>query len=217
MQLKLLSLFALSSAALADLSGLFPGPVETDVIDFYSLPTLFPPPIAVDPIATEAIRQTLALYPFAIDGKNFDALSKVFTSDAVANYSAPLNVLTPLSSIKETLKASLACVTTQHQFGTQLIDIVSPFTAQSITYYRAAHFGKGNMSTEVATAYGQYQDVWKRQSDGTWRIVHRNLVYMVPTLLLAFSFLIVCVSVLIRIERGYWEPDGVCVLMAHPT
>jgi ketosteroid isomerase-like protein len=194
MQLKLLSLFALSSTALADLSGLIPGPVQTDVIDFYSLPTLFPPPIAVDPIAVEAIRQTLALYPFAIDGKNFDALSKVFASDVVANYSAPLNVLTPLSSIKETLKASLACVTTQHQFGTQLIDIISPFTAQSITYYRAAHFGQGNLSTEVATAYGQYQDVWKRQSDGTWRIVHRNLVYMVRPLLPAFF---VCVSVLI--------------------
>lgn len=48
-----------------------------------------------------------------------------------------------------------------------------------MTYYRAAHFGKGDKGNEVAYAYGQYQDNWQRQSTGTWRIIHRNLVYMV--------------------------------------
>ena len=127
----------------------------------------------------EAIRQTLALYPFAIDGKNFDALSKMFAEDAVANYSEPLNVLTPLSVIQETLEASLMPVTTHHSFGTQYIAIISPKIAQSITYYTAAHFGSGELATEVAYAYGQYQDTWHKQWDGTWKIVYRNLVYMV--------------------------------------
>lgn len=137
------------------------------------------PEIYTDAGSIEAIRNTLAIYPFAIDGKNFDALSKVFSADVVANYSAPLNVLTPLSSIQSVLKESLACVTTQHLYGTQWIDILSPTTARSVTYFRAAHFGKGETADQVLYAYGQYQDNWERQLLGTWRIVHRNLVYMV--------------------------------------
>jgi len=154
-------------------------PFGTAPIPFFSLPTDFPPPAYEDAASIEAIRNTLALYPFCIDGKNFAALSNVFATDAVANYSAPLNVLTPLSTIESVLSSSLTCVTTQHNFGTQLIDIVSPSVAESITYYRAAHFGTGANVGQVAYAYGQYQDTWQKSDDGTWRIVYRNLVYMV--------------------------------------
>lgn len=175
MQLKLLSILALASTTLANQL-----PFGTDPINLHKLPTEFPPTTSVNVASTETIRNTLALYPFAIDGRNFDALSNVFAPDAVANYSAPLNVLTPLSNIQDGLRTSLACVTTQHHFGTQLIDIASPDIAQSITYYRAAHFGTApNMTDQVVYAYGQYQDTWNRQADGTWRIVYRNLVYMV--------------------------------------
>lgn len=88
-------------------------------------------------------------------------------------------MLTPLKTIQSVLDTSLGCVTTQHFYGTQRIDVLSPITATSVTYYRAAHFGKGDKGNEVAYAYGQYQDNWQRQSTGTWRIIHRNLVYMV--------------------------------------
>jgi len=157
-----------------------PSLTGTDVIPFYNLPNLVAPvAYQVDPLDVEAIRATLALYPLSIDGKNFAALSSVFTSNAVANYSAPLNVLTPLSNIESTLQASLAAVTTQHAFTTQLIDILSLNSAFSVTYYTATHFGRGPYLGETATAYGQYQDVWARQSDFSWKITHRNLVYMV--------------------------------------
>ncbi|KAF9891591.1 hypothetical protein FE257_003602 [Aspergillus nanangensis] len=155
-------------------------PFGTAPIPAASLPTSFPPVDTQRSGVIEAIRNTLALYPFAIDGKNFAALSNVFAADAVANYSAPLNVLTPLSTIESVLEASTACVTTQHHFGTQLIDPLSPSVAESITYYTASHFGTGNQTGQVAYAYGQYQDTWNRQHDGSWRIVHRNLVYMGP-------------------------------------
>lgn len=59
-----------------------------------------------------AQQNTLVLYPFAIDGKNFAALDNIFTKDVVANYSAPLDVLTPLSTMQTALEASLASVTT---------------------------------------------------------------------------------------------------------
>lgn len=153
----------------------------------------------------EAIRNTLAIYPFAIDGKNFDALSKVFSADATANYSAPLNVLTPLSSIQSVLKESLACVTTQHLYGTQWIDVLSPTAARSVTYFRAAHFGRGDAEGEVLYAYGQYQDNWERQILGTWRIVHRNLVYMVSLLVMNWQQ----VQRLINLHQGptNWQRD----------
>ncbi|KAL4936539.1 hypothetical protein BDV06DRAFT_227812 [Aspergillus oleicola] len=148
-------------------------------IPMHDLPTLFPPTLAVDSVSTETIRKTLALYPLAIDGKNFAALESVFAPDAVANYSAPLGVLTPVSAIQKTLSKSLDCVTTQHSLGTQLVDVIDMYHARSITYYTAAHFGKAEeMKDQVATAHGQYQDEWVRVGDGTWRIVYRNLVYM---------------------------------------
>ncbi len=118
-------------------------------------------------------------YPLAVDGKNFQALSLVFASDAVANYSAPLNVLTRLSIIEAVPPASLAAVTTQHALNTQIIDILSPTAAFSVTYYTPTHFGVGIYYGETVTAYGQYQDVWTRQPGLSWRISHRNLVYIV--------------------------------------
>ncbi|OJJ62466.1 hypothetical protein ASPSYDRAFT_648348 [Aspergillus sydowii CBS 593.65] len=160
----------------------------------HRLPTLLAPSSpsirTIDTTAiTESIRTTLALYPLAVDGKNFAALSSIFAADAVANYSAPLNVLTPLESIQDTLSASLACVSTQHSLGTQIIDVVSPMEARSVTYYTASHFGRSTkMAKQVATAHGQYQDLWRRQEDGSWRVVVRNLVYMVFSIPFTFSF-----------------------------
>lgn len=152
----------------------------TDAIPFFSLPTLISKEnFKADPHSIETIRATLALYPLAIDGKNFESLSLIFAPDAVANYSAPLNALTPLSTIQSVLETSLNPVTTQHSFGTQLIDVLSYDSAFSVTYYTATHFGRGEFEGKTATAFGQYQDVWKKQRDGRWKIRHRNLVYMV--------------------------------------
>jgi ketosteroid isomerase-like protein len=152
------------------------------VIPSFDVPTLFAnAPYAANPTIIEAIRATLALYPLAIDGKNFNALGQLFASNAVANYSEPLNILTPLSTIQSVLQSSLAAVTTQHAFATQLIDVLSPTSAFSVTYYTATHFGRGPFLGLTVTAYGQYQDVWAKQSDASWKITHRNLVYMVSS------------------------------------
>lgn len=152
----------------------------TDAIPFSSLPALISKEnFKADPRSIETIRATLALYPLAIDGKNFESLSLIFAPDAVANYSEPLNVLTPLSTIQSVLETSLNPVTTQHSFGTQLIDVLSHDSAFSVTYYTATHFGREEFTGKTATAFGQYQDVWKKQGDGGWKITNRNLVYMV--------------------------------------
>ena len=87
--------------------------------------TLLPAALASSHIPSSAattaivsLQQTLALYPLAIDGKNFSALSAVFTQNVVANYSAPLNVLYGLEAVEAALQASLAPVTTQHGLST---------------------------------------------------------------------------------------------------
>lgn len=159
-------------------------PFGTAPIPLQALATDFPPPsLPEDAASIEAIRNTLALYPLAIDGKNFAALGRIFKKDAIANYSAPINVLTGLSQIESVLTSSLHCVTTQHLYGTQLIEVLGPTVAVSVTYYRAAHFGLKNqtsdLTSDVVYAYGQYQDTWQKQPDLTWKIVYRNLVYMV--------------------------------------
>jgi hypothetical protein len=108
-----------------------------------------------DPLTLGQIRNTLALYPLPIDGKNFQYLGLVFTDDAVANYSAPLNLLTGLPTIASVPEESLAPVTTQHLLGTQVIDVLDICTARSLTYFRAAHFGTGIYEGEAVFAYGQ--------------------------------------------------------------
>ncbi|KAK5741305.1 hypothetical protein LTR17_004011 [Elasticomyces elasticus] len=145
-----------------------------------SLPATFAPAAhAQDSMILAQIRNTLALYPLCIDGKDFASLSFVFTEDAVANYSEPLNTLTSLSDIQTVLEASLAPVATQHQLGTQVVELFGHCAARSLTYFVANHFGKGVYEGQVAYAYGQYRDVWTKTSAG-WRIKERTLAYMGP-------------------------------------
>jgi len=55
-----------------------------------------------------AIQNTLATYPLAIDSKDFGLLSEVFTADVVANYSAPLNILSGLTQVETVLQQRFA-------------------------------------------------------------------------------------------------------------
>ena len=103
-----------------------------------------------NPTVIEQIRNTLALYSLAVDGKDFGALDLVFTQDVVANYSAPLNVLSPLSTLKSEVQGSLAYVTTQHKLSTQVIEIMpSGCEAKSLTYVEATLFGQGHYEGQV--------------------------------------------------------------------
>ncbi|KAL8828894.1 MAG: hypothetical protein Q9191_002325 [Dirinaria sp. TL-2023a] len=122
-----------------------------NIIPPSGLPTSFPGSLQPQDVETEnQIRNTLGHYPLAIDGKNFDALNLVFTEDAVANYSAPLNVLVGLSQIQLVLQKSLAPVLSQHAFSSQVIEIEEGGeTAKTVTYFTASQFGTGNKTGKV--------------------------------------------------------------------
>lgn len=125
---------------------------NVNVIEPYTLPVAYPLSLKShqDADIQNQIRNTLAHYPLAIDGKNFDALDRVFTKDAVANYPAPLNVVRGLSQIQLVLKQTLAPVLSQHAYGTQVIEVLEGSrSAKSVTYFTASQFGRGNKAGKV--------------------------------------------------------------------
>ena len=113
--------------------------------------------LAANPQPATEIAQivnTLALYPLAVDGGNFSALSLVFTGDVVADYPvAGLGVLTPLSVLEQGIAAASANTNSQHAYGTQIVEITGEGQAKSLTYFTATLFGKGKYYGEVCDCY----------------------------------------------------------------
>ncbi len=128
--------------------GLLAEPVAP--IPMSDLPTTFRAASNAQPADTIAqILNTLSLYPLAIDSKNFDALSLVFTADVYANFSAPLNVLTSLAAVEAAINQTLAFVDTQHSYGTQIVEVQTDCRARSVSYFTATHFGRGRYFGQV--------------------------------------------------------------------
>lgn len=117
----------------------------------FDLPTIYAASTSgQDAAAANEIRNTLALYPIAIDGKNFDILSEVFADDIIANYTITLGVLTSVPAIAKGIQAAVQFVTTQHQLGTQAIDVrEGSCEAKSVSYFTATHFGQGRYENQV--------------------------------------------------------------------
>ncbi|KAB2575786.1 hypothetical protein DBV05_g5611 [Lasiodiplodia theobromae] len=181
-------------------------PLTPSPLTIAQLTSSFPPPRAAttsawDLAAVDAIKHALTLYAFAIDGRDWDGLDAVFAPGATADYGAPIGVLTGgRDQIKQTLPPYLTVfAATQHVLGTQVVSVCDDGgeeyerefkrNAVSVTYFTAAHFKNGTEGKgldepvgmkDVMYAYGQYQDRWGVQEDGTWKIEHRNLVYMGP-------------------------------------
>ena len=132
----------------------YAGPVgvPTVALEPAALPTAFAAVTQIqDAAAVLQIQQTLSLYPFLIDGKQWDYLDLVFHENVWTNYSGLPGPLQPLAALQEALRKVLTRVTTQHALSTQLIDVDGEgTTARSATYFTASHFGIGDF-------YGQVQ------------------------------------------------------------
>ena len=100
------------------------------------------------------IVNTLALYPLAVDGGNFTALSLVFTEDVIADYPiVGLGILTSLTMLEQSILTTSASFTSQHAYGTQIVEITGEGQAKSLTYVTATLFGKGKYYGEVCHCY----------------------------------------------------------------
>jgi hypothetical protein len=145
------------------------------------------PLVRPDPDTESAIRSVLSLYPFAVDGKNFEIFDRIFTQDVRTNYSAPINVLVGLDQVKAVIAQGLDnFAATHHSYGTQYIANCGRGSAISVTYFTASHYFHPSQPAEVQNitavlwATGRYEDTWQRQQDGGWKISNRNLVYTGP-------------------------------------
>lgn len=125
--------------------------MPTVALEPAALPTSFAAVTQIhDPVAVLQIQQTLSLYPFLVDGKQWDHLDMVFHENVWANYSALIGAFHPLSVLQEGLRKATAQITTQHALSTQLIDIDGEgITARSATYFTASHFGIGDFYGQV--------------------------------------------------------------------
>lgn len=123
-----------------------------DPVSFSALPTIFSDPATPgDSTDFNQIRQATSLYALAVDGKNADPLIKVFTPDVVANLSRG-GLIKGLPALQVALLEGFVGLTTQHQIGTQFIDIAKGgCQAKSITYFTATLLGTGPSFGQVCS------------------------------------------------------------------
>ena len=122
----------------------------------------------------EAIRSVLVLYTKALDGRDYAALSGVFTADATGNYS-PNGTYKGLDNVAAFIKRALdQCERTQHLLSNMDVS-VSGNTATANSYLQAIHVGKkSGYEGKVMTFWGVYHDRLVRTPSG-WRISYREL------------------------------------------
>ena len=141
---------AFASLSSASTTTPLPAPIPSSSWAAAYAPAAYPQPATI----IAQIVNTLALYPLAVDGGNFSALSLVFTENVVADYPvAGLGILTPLSVLEQGLAAASANTTSQHAYGTQIVEITGEGQAKSSTYFTATLFGKGKYYGEVCHCY----------------------------------------------------------------
>ncbi|KAI9889927.1 MAG: hypothetical protein M1814_004650 [Vezdaea aestivalis] len=148
-----------------------------------SLPTLLILPLglisSVSALAAASIeiRNKLSKYAIAVDTKNYDSLSNVFTSDADFTFPdsdpAKLVQYKGLPAIQVALAASLGNALTQHSITTTVVDFDGDCKANSTAYLVATYFGKGNLTGKVLTLFGTYKDEWTLGAG--WKIKTRVL------------------------------------------
>lgn len=119
------------------------------------------------------IESVLLQYATALDERDWPALERVFTPDAVAHYSG-VGEFNGREAVIEVISSFLeTCGSTQHLLGNIQIQIDGE-KAQTRCYVQATHAGIDSFQGQTMTVWGEYLDRLERRLDG-WRIVHRTL------------------------------------------
>ncbi|EED18845.1 hypothetical protein TSTA_125590 [Talaromyces stipitatus ATCC 10500] len=134
-------------------------------------------------LAITEIKNVQSLYGTIIDAKTMKDLSRVFTEDAVANYTVlGIGILTGLPLIIEGMTISQAHDVTQHAMTTSYVDVLDENNANSTAYLTAETYGTGNNigannTGQLFTLWLKYEDQFVR-TNGSWKIKNRNAVIM---------------------------------------
>ncbi|KAL9026912.1 MAG: hypothetical protein Q9196_004495 [Gyalolechia fulgens] len=121
-----------------------------------------------------SIQQTLALFPVAVDLKQFHLLDAVFSPDATANFSGR-SVTVGASAIKLYLSKLASGVISQHNLGTLYVNMTGPHSAAAYNWLHGTFFGTGNATGQSFSNFGYYKDDLVRRH-GRWYIQNRVLV-----------------------------------------
>lgn len=120
------------------------------------------------------IEALLFRYASALDNRDWQALSDVFSPEAVANYEG-IGVFNGRPAVTGIVADFLGkCGSTQHMITNVRIDLDGE-KANSRCYLQAVHAGKGRYAGQTMTVWGEYRDRLELHLEG-WRIVHRSLV-----------------------------------------
>ena len=127
----------------------------------------------VGPISVEdhiAIERLMYLYARCADNKDYAGFARVFTADAVFDYSG--REVRSLDAIREMMLALEKYHTTQHRVQNVLYD-VDGNAAEGETYCLASHLIDAEGVTQKIDMSIIYRDRLRRTSAG-WRIAHRK-------------------------------------------
>ncbi|MCJ1460074.1 hypothetical protein MMC28_010453 [Mycoblastus sanguinarius] len=127
------------------------------------------------------IRDQISLYSIALDTKNFALLSEVLTVDTVGNYGLPPpnTILNGLAENQKVLKATIDGFVMQETISTTVVDFIDESSPNSTAYLVANYFGQGNLTGQLLSVYGKYEDDWAFE-DGSWKIKNRTLSFFGP-------------------------------------
>ncbi|MCJ1470567.1 hypothetical protein MMC07_009213 [Pseudocyphellaria aurata] len=139
------------------------------------------------------IEKVASQYSIIIDKLDFSALDTVFASNATFNFNNPkVPLLHGIEAIEKTLAALAPPGTvSQHTVSTHSIDLFGAngktdgggaSTARALSYTVATYFGTGNLTGQVLTYYGKFDDTLVKTSlpeNGGWRIDTRTLGFFV--------------------------------------
>ncbi|KAL8729176.1 MAG: hypothetical protein Q9166_004915 [cf. Caloplaca sp. 2 TL-2023] len=122
-----------------------------------------------DAIAIGSIHNVLALFNYALDTKNFDALRDIYTTDAIAKVAR-----VPTSDLESLIEfyngTALGDVFTQHIAHTVFVYAITHDTAKSISYANALYFSpieEGKIfARDVDVLYERYDDSWVKLTNG---------------------------------------------------
>ena len=139
------------------------------------VPVAHPQPLApLEQLLLErALHQVLIGYALLCDGRDWQAIDKVFSDHASACYGG--RTLPDRAAILSMLRNHLGgCGPTQHLLGNLQVSVDATGQVTSRIEVRASHRGAGERQNQTFDCMGHYQDRWVHTPAG-WRIAHRSM------------------------------------------
>jgi ketosteroid isomerase-like protein len=134
-----------------------------------------------DAVTAIAITKTVNAFSFAVDARPISTFEDIFTQDAELNLTITGSQKRGLEAINNYFAELLPPYQTQHNFGTQRIDINEDGrSATAITSFTGMFWGAENGSPVYGLYFQQYNDTLV-EINGKWLISKKTVSFMVSS------------------------------------